>query len=335
MIGQLVSAVRRISMLAAALAGIASGGVAMAQSELEGLVQGKVIRLVVPYSPGGTTDVLARLLAEFLSAQTGVTLVVDNRPGANGSIGTELVARAAPDGRTLLLSGQATHSANPYLVANLGYRPLQDFAPIAMLGSVTNVLVVNPALPVNDVREFVAYAKANRGKVNFSHAGVGSSMSLAAELFKVHTGVELASIPYKGTGPALAAVLAGEVQCMFPNTQAAVSQIKAGKLRALGVTSPTADTLLPGVQPIAVQTGGSYVLNTWFGLFAPAKSPDRLVELLNAEVNRMYERPEVKSRLAVLGIVSEPMRPAAFADYVRRDNEATGTLIRAANLKPD
>jgi tripartite-type tricarboxylate transporter receptor subunit TctC len=321
------------NFIAASLLAVA--GAASAQQTLEALVPGKSIRLVVPYPPGGTNDVLARLLAEHLPAQAGVTLVIDNRPGANGNIGVEHVARSAPDGRTMLLTGQATHSANPYLTPNLGFRPLQDFAPIAMLGTVTNVLVVNPSFPASTVKEFIAYAKANPGKVNFSHAGVGSSMSLAAELFKAHAGVELASIPYKGTGPALTAVLGGEVQCMFPNTQAAVSLIKAGKLRALGVTSPAADPLLPGVQTIASQTGGSYALNTWFGLFAPAKTPERLVEALNAEVNRLYERAEVKARLATLGVAAEPMRPAAFADYVRRDNEAIGALIRNANLKPD
>ena len=307
----------------------------MAQSEFESLVPGKTVRIVVPYPPGGTNDILARLLAEHLPAQTGLTVVVENRSGANGGIGTEAVARATPDGRTLLLTGQATHSANPYLVANLGYRPLQDFAPIAMLGTVTNVLVVNPALPVHSLKEFVAYAKANPGRLNFSHAGVGSSMSLAGELFKLRTGAELISIPYKGTGPAVSAVLAGEVQCMFPNTLAVVSHIKAGKLRALGVTSAGADPLLPGVPSIAEHTGGSYVLNTWFGLFAPAKTSDRLVEVLNAEVNKLYERPEVKKQLATLGIAAEPLRAAAFAEYVRRDNEAIGNLIRSANLKPE
>jgi tripartite-type tricarboxylate transporter receptor subunit TctC len=290
------------------------------------------VRIVVPYPPGGTNDVLARLLAEHLP-QMG--FVVDNRPGANGNIGVEHVARAAPDGKTLLLTGQATHSANPYLTRNIGFNPLQDFAPVAMLGTVTNVLVVNPSLPASSVKEFIAYAKANPGKVNFSHAGVGSSMSLAGELFKMHAGVDLASIPYKGTGPALTAVLGGEVQAMFPNTQAAVSLIRAGKLRALGVTSNAGDPLLPGVPSIASQTGGNYGLNTWFGLFAPAKTPDRLVEQLNADVNKTYERPEVKARLATLGVMAEPMRPAAFADYVRRDNEAIGNLIRSANLKPE
>ncbi|MGH8764774.1 MAG: Bug family tripartite tricarboxylate transporter substrate binding protein, partial [Burkholderiales bacterium] len=210
------------------VAATAWSGASFAQSELESLVPGKTVKIVVPYPPGGTNDVLARLLAEHLPSQTGITFVVENRGGANGSIGTEAVARAAPDGRTLLLTGQATHSANPYLVANLSYRPLQDFAPVAMLGTVTNVLVVNPALPAQNLAEFIAYAKANPGKVNFSHAGIGSSMSLAGELFKLRTGTDLTSIPYKGTGPAVTAVLAGEVQAMFPNTLAVVSHIRAG-----------------------------------------------------------------------------------------------------------
>jgi tripartite-type tricarboxylate transporter receptor subunit TctC len=314
---------------------LAAGGDAIAQSELESLVPGKQLRIVVPYAPGGTNDILARLLSEQLLAATGVTVVVENKPGANGSIGTEFVARAAPDGRILLLTGQATHSANPYLVQNLPYKPLVDFAPVANLGTVTNVLVVNPALPVKNLREFIAYAKANPGKVNFSHAGVGSSPSLAGELFKQRTGVDMTSIPYKGSGPALTAVIAGEVQAMFPNTLAVVEYVKANRLRALGVTSSGGDPLLPGVPTIAQETGGNYVLNTWFGLFAPAKSPERFVEALNAEVNRIYERPEVKKQLATLGIATEPMRPAAFADYVRRDNEAIGTLIRSAKLKPE
>ena len=314
---------------------LAGGGDAIAQSELESLVPGKQLRIVVPYPPGGTNDVLARLLSEQILAATGVTVVVENKPGANGSIGTEFVARAAPDGRTLLLTGQATHSANPYLVQNLPYKPLADFAPVAMLGTVTNVLVVSPALPVKNLREFIAYAKANPGKVNFSHAGVGSSPSLAGELFKQRAGVDLTSIPYKGAGPALTAVIAGEVQAMFPNTLAVVEYVKANRLRALGVTSRGGDPLLPGVPTIAQETGGNYVLNTWFGLFAPARTPDRLVQLLNAEVSKAYERPDVKKQLATLGITAEPMGSAAFADYVRRDNEAIGALIRSANLKPE
>lgn len=314
---------------------LAAGGDAVAQSELESLVPGKQLRIVVPYPPGGTNDILARLLSEQILAATGVTVVVENKPGANGSIGTEFVARAAPDGRTVLLTGQATHSANPYLVQNLPYKPLVDFAPVANLGTVTNVLVVNPALPVKNLREFIAYAKANPGKVNFSHAGVGSSPSLAGELFKQRTGVDMTSIPYKGAGPALTAVIAGEVQAMFPNTLAVVQFVKADRLRALGVTSSGGDPLLPGVPTIAQETGGNYVLNTWFGVFAPARSPERFVEALSAEVSRIYERPEVKKQLSTLGIVAEPMRPAAFADYVRRDNEAIGALIRSAKLKPE
>jgi len=298
-------------------------------------VPGKQLRIVVPYPPGGTNDILARLLSEQLPAGTGVTAQVENRPGANGSIGTEFVARAAPDGRTVLLTGQATHSANPYLVQNLPYKPLVDFAPVANLGTVTNVLVVSPALPVNNLREFIAYAKANPGKVNFSHAGVGSSPSLAAELFKQRAGVDMTSIPYKGAGPALTAVIAGEVQAMFPNTLAVVQHVKADRLRALGVTSSGGDPLLPGVPTIAQETGGTYVLNTWFGLFAPAGSATRFVDVLNDEIAKIYDRPEVKARLATLGIVSEPMRAAAFAEYVRRDNEAIGRLIRSANLKPE
>ena len=191
------------------------------------------------------------------------------------------------------------------------------------------------SLPVNNLREFIAYAKANPGKVNYSHAGIGSSLSLAAELFKLRAGVDLTAISYKGTGPAVTAVIAGEVQATFPNTLAVVTYVKADRLRALGVTSAGGDPLLPGVPPIAGATGGNYVLNTWFGLFAPAKTPDRLVELLNAEVNKAYERPEVMKQLAALGIAAEPMRPAAFADYVRRDNEAIGALVRAANLKSE
>lgn len=333
MIDDLIALAQRISIAVCIFA--LPVGAATAQSELESLVPGKSVRIVVPYPPGGSNDILARLLAENLRAPTGLAFVVENRPGANGNIGAEAVARAAPDGRTLLLSGQATHSANPYLVLNLGYRPLEDFAPIAMLGTVTNVLVVNPALPVHSVKEFIAYARANPGKVNFSHAGVGSSMSLAGELLKAKTGAEIVSIPYKGTAPAVTAVLSGEVQCMFPNTVAVVSHIKAGSLRALGVTAPVADPLLPGIAPIADQTGGSYDLRTWFGLFAPAKTSGRLVELLNIEVNRMYERPEVRKQLATLGVTAEPMSPAAFVDYVRRDNETIGGLIRSANLKPE
>ena len=311
-----------------------SAGSVLAQSELETQVPGKILRVVVPYPPGGTNDVLARLLAEHLPPATGVTLVVDNKPGANGSIGAESVARAAPDGRTVLLTGQATHSANPYLMLNLPYKPLQDFAPVAHLGTVSNALVVHPSIPVNTVAEFIAHAKANPGKLNFSHAGVGSSMSLAGELFKSLAGVNLVAIAYKGTGPALTAVLAGEVQCMFPNTLAIVQHVKAGKLRALGVTSSAQDPLLPGVPPIATQTGGNYVLNTWFGLFFPAKTPERLVAALNREANRMYEKPDVRKQLATLGIATQPMSPTAFAEYVRADNEAIGALVKAVNLKP-
>ena len=294
----------------------------------------KTLELVVPYPPGGTNDVIARLVADGLTAELGQPVIILNKAGASAAIGSSFVARAKPDGHTLLLGSQGSHSANPYLMRSLTYDPLKDFTPIAMVGRVNNVLVVPSALPIRSVADFVAYAKKHPGVVNFSHAGVGTSMSLAGELFKLKADVDIVSVPYQGSAAATLAVVSEQVQSMFANIPSVIQHIQSGKLRALGVTGSGVDPLLPDVKPIAQQGVAGYEIQSWFGILAPAGTPQPIVDKLNATIRKVLAQPEALKRFEELGVFTANMTAPQFRSFMQSDNVAIGGLVRQAGLKP-
>ncbi len=314
--------------IAAALLG-APGGSLFAQS-----YPARPVHLVVPYPPGGANDVLARIVAQPLGPALNTTVIIDNRAGGNAAIGAEYVAKAAPDGYTLLLGSQATQAANPHLIERPSYNALADFSAVAMIGEVNGVLVVTPSLPVQSVRELIAYAKANPGKINFGHPGVGTPMSLAGELFKIRTGVNIVSIPYKGGAQVNAAILAGEIHVYFANTPSVLNWIQQKKLRALGVTSLARDPQLPDVAPIAELGVPGYDMTNWFGLFLPDNAPAPIVARLNAALRSVIRGPDLRKKLIDLGVMPGDLTPEQFSAYVKKSYEDIGALIKAANLKP-
>jgi tripartite-type tricarboxylate transporter receptor subunit TctC len=294
-----------------------------------------LVRIIVPFPPGGVYDLYGRMAADHLTKSLGQQFIIENNAGGQGVLGSQLAAKADPNGYTLLMGGQATHATNPHLFGSMKINMLADFEPVAMVAMLGNVLVVNPNLPVNTLGEFIAYCKANPGKVAFSHAGSGTSMSIAGELFKEKASVKLLSVPYRGSALAANAVVVGEVQSMFANTISVISQIKAGTVRPLGVTTATRQELIPEVAPIAEQGIPGYEMRSWFGLFAPAKTPKPIIKKLNAELRKMVELPEFKKRIIESGATPGSFTPEQFSEFVKSDYDAIGKIIKEAGLKPD
>lgn len=311
---------------ALALAAIVCAAGAAAQS-----YPAKPVRIVVPSSPGGGTDILARVLAQKLAESLGQQFVVENRPGAGQVIGVEAVARAAPDGYSLLMAASAI-VINEVMYAKPPYETLRDFAPVTLVASLPNILVVHPALPARSVRELIALAKARPGQLNYSSAGAGTSPHLSMELFRLMAGITLTHVPYKGTGPATIDLVAGQVQLSMPNVLTAQPQIKGGKLRALGVTSARRATGLPDVPAIA-ETVPGYEAIQWYGLLAPANTPRDAIAKLQSEVARILQNPEVKARLAADGADAVGNRPEEFAAYVRAEKDKWSKVVKSAGIK--
>ena len=293
----------------------------------------KPIRLVVPFPAGGTTDILARAVAQKLSETLGQQVIVDNRPGAGGNIGSELVARSAPDGYTLLMGTVGTHAINVSLYPKLPYDPVKDFTPIVLMAGVPNVLVVNPSLPARSVSELIAYAKANPGKLNFASSGSGTSIHLSGELFKVLTGVQMTHVPYKGSAPALTDLVGGQVQLMFDNLPSSLAFIKAGKLRALAVTSKTRAAALPDV-PTMVEAGvPDFEASSWFGILAPAGTPRDIVVRINAEVAKWLATPDAREKLAGQGAIAAGGAPEDFARHIASETAKWARVVKASGAK--
>jgi tripartite-type tricarboxylate transporter receptor subunit TctC len=323
----MIHAFRRI-VLAGLLATLASGAWAQAYPT-------KPIRLVVPFPPGGATDILARAVAQKLTDKWGQPVVVDNRPGAGGNIGSELVAKAAPDGYTLEMGTVGTHAINASLYAKMPYDHVKDFAPVILVAGVPNVLEVNPSLPVNTVQELIAYAKANPGKLNFASSGNGTSIHLAGELFKVMAGVQMTHIPYKGSGPALQDLIGGQVQLMFDNLPPSLPQIKAGKLRALAVTSSTRSPALPDTPTIAESGLPGYEASSWFGVLAPAGTPPAIIAKLNAEIAAWLATPEAKEKMVALGANIGGGSPEDFAKHIAAETAKWQKVVKESGAKVD
>ena len=291
----------------------------------------KPVRIVVPSSPGGGTDILARLLAQKLTENLGQQFVVENRPGAGQIIGIEAVARSAPDGYTLLMAASAI-VINEVLYKKPPYDTLRDFAPITLGASLPNILVVHPALPAKSVRELIALAKARPGMLNYSSAGSGTSPHLSMELFRIMSGITLTHIPYKGTGPATVDLVAGQVQLSMPNVLTALPQIKGGKLRALGVTSAKRASGLPDIPAIAEAGVPGYEAIQWYGLLAPAGTSRDVVNKLQSETAKILVLQEVKERLAADGADAVGNRPQEFAAYIKAEIDKWSKVVKAGGI---
>ena len=294
----------------------------------------KPVRLVIPFTPGGSTDILGRAIAQALSEAWRQSVVAENRPGAGGAIGADAVAKSAPDGYTLLMGHIGTLAVNPNLYPKLPYNPVTDFSPLAMVGLVPNVLVVNPKLPVKNVAEFIALAKAKPGALNYASGGVGSAAHLAMEYFKLATGTDIVHVPYKGTAPALADLIGGQVSVTMTGLPPSLPQLRAGKLRALGVASSARLEQIPDVPTIASTVAG-FEATQWYGVVGPAKMAAPLVDQIAGEIRRALARPELKKRLEDEGALPSNMGPAEFRAMIGAEIERWGKVIRAAKIKPE
>jgi tripartite-type tricarboxylate transporter receptor subunit TctC len=290
------------------------------------------VRVIVPFTPAGTTDIAARLMGQWLSERLGQQFVIENRPGASTTIGTEAVVRASPDGYTLLLI--TTASAINATLFKLNYNFLRDIVPIAGIFRVPNVMVVHPSVPAKTVPEFIAYAKASPGKINVESPGTGTSSHMAGELFKLMTGVNMVHIQYRGNGPALIDLLAGQVQVGFDTMPASIEYIRAGKLRALAVCTVTRSDALPDLPTVAEFVPG-YESSGYFGFGAPAKTPAEIVDKLNQEINAGLADPKLKAQLADLGGIILGGSPGDFRTLVAEETEKWAKVIRAANIKAE
>ena len=295
----------------------------------------KPVRMVVPFPPGGSLDIAGRLIAQKLSEAWGQTVVVENKPGAGGNIGADLVAKSPPDGYTILLGALSTHAVNPNLYKTMPYDAAKDFAPITLIAVTPNVLVVNASSPVNNVKEFIAYAKANPGKLAFGSGSSGSAGHLAGELFKVETGTDAVHIPFKGGAPATQALLAGDTQFMFDNLANAMAQVKAGKLRALAVTTAQRSALVPDLPTMAEAGLPGFDISTWYGFFAPAGTPPAIVAKWNADVARVLNSPDVRAKIVADGAEPSPDTPEQFSQFISRELAKYARIIKASGAKVD
>jgi tripartite-type tricarboxylate transporter receptor subunit TctC len=293
------------------------------------------VKLVIPFPPGGPLDIIGRLIAQKASEDWGQSVVVDNRPGAGGNIGADLVAKAPADGYTILMGALSTHAVNPSLYAKMPYDATKDFAPISLVAITPNVLVVNASLPVNSAKEFIAYAKANSGKLSFGSGSNGSAGHLAGELFKVDTKTDIVHVPYKGGAPATQALLAGDTQFMFDNLANAMPHVKAGKLKALAVTTAERSKLAPDLPTMAEAGLPGFDISTWFGLFAPAGTPKDVIAKWNAEVVKILNSPDMRERLTAQGAESAPTTPEQFAALIQSEIPKYARIVKISGAKVD
>ena len=291
------------------------------------------VRLIVPLAPGGATDIVARLIAQWLSERLGHPFIIENRPGAGGNVGTEAVVHAPPDGHTLLMASSA-NTINATFYEKLNFNFIRDIAPVATISRNTLVMVVHPSIPAKSVPEFIAYAKANPRKLNMASPGNGSPNHVSGELFKMMTGVDMVHVPYRSGGPALTDLLAGQVQVMFPAIVSSIEYIRDGRLRALAVTAATRSELLPDI-PTVAEFVLEYEASNWFGLCAPSATPAEVVEKLNKEINAGLADPKFKARLADLGATTLPGSPSDFGKLIADDTEKWAKVIQFAGIKSE
>jgi tripartite-type tricarboxylate transporter receptor subunit TctC len=292
------------------------------------------VRLILPFPPGGGTDILGRLIAERLSASLGQPVVTENRGGAGGNVGAEAAARSAPDGYTIVLVAPSL-AISPTLYSKINYDPVKDFAPVSLVATVPNLMITQPSLPAQNLQEFIAYAKGRPGALNFGSGGAGTSNHLAGELFNIVAGTKLVHVPYKGVNLAMQDVLAGNVHLVFIGIPAAAPHIKAGKLRALALVAPQRSGALPDVPTVAEAGLGDFEVTTWYGVLAPAGTPRSIVGRLNAELVKIMHSPELKEKLAATGTEPFTSTPEEFAAYIKREIAKWGDVIRKSGAKAD
>ena len=295
----------------------------------------KPVRMIVPFPPGGATDLLARVVAQKLGEGLGHQVVVDNRPGAGGTIGSRLMLDAQPDGYTILMSSVSTHAIGPHLYAKPPYDPMKDFTAITEVSVTPTVLMVSATLPVASLKEFIALAKARPGKLNYGSSGVGTQFHLSGELLKLLTGIDMAHIPYKGTALVYPDLFSGQVSLMFDTLSVAIPFIRAGRVKALGVTGAKRTPTLPDVPTIAEAGVAGFNADLWLGVWGPAKLPPDITEKLASEIARLLKLPDVRERLAAQGMEAVGSTPPQFAEFVRRENAQWSKVVRSAGVKAE
>jgi tripartite-type tricarboxylate transporter receptor subunit TctC len=316
--------------LGAAILALASIGSAAAQT-----YPNRPITLVIPFAPGGSTTIVGRGIADKMSELLGEKVVVDNRPGAGGTVGTKAVAKSEPDGYTLVLGYTGTLAIGPSLYKNVGYDPRKDFAPIGLIGNAPNSLVVNPSFPAKTIAELIAYAKANPGTVNFGSAGAGTASHITGEYFATAAGIKLVHIPYKGTGPALTDLLGGHIPMAFAPIPASHANVSAGKLRALAVTSTTRSSLMPEVPTISETALPGFDASLYYGLAAPAGTPRPIIDRLNKELRAALASAEVKKQLTQDGTEITPGSPEDYAAFIDKDEKKWSQLVKASGVEQE
>ncbi|MEO8442049.1 MAG: tripartite tricarboxylate transporter substrate binding protein [Betaproteobacteria bacterium] len=310
---------------------VSAAGAAIAQTNYPA----KAIRYIVPFPAGGPLDIVARAIGQELTKSWGQPVIVDNRPGAGGNIGADLVAKAPPDGYTILMGAVSTHAINVALYSKLPYDPVRDFAPVTLITSVPNVLVVHPSLPVKNVKDLIALAKSRPGQLNFASGSTGSAGHLAGELFDSMAGVQMTHIPYKGAAPAVIDLVAGHVSLMFDNLASALPNIKAARVRAIAVTTPKRSPLLPEIPTISESGLRGFDISTWFGIFAPAGTPPDVVTKLNGEIVRILHTNDMRELLALLGAEPIGNKPAEFAAFIKTEIPKYAKVVKASGAKVD
>ncbi len=297
--------------------------------------QSKTLRVIVPFPPGGSTDILARAVGAKLAQSQGQALLIDNKPGAGGSLGATEAAKAEADGNTLLMGHIGTLAVNPSLYPKLGYDPLKSFAPVAWVARVPNVLVVNANAPVKNFKEFLAYARARPGKLSYSSGGNGSAAHISFEYLKLKTQIFMLHVPYRGTAPSITDLIGGQVDATFTGAPTVLPHIRSGKLRALAVSSPQRLAALPDVPTVAESGYPGFEADQWYGFVAPAGTPAAVVARLNAAINKALQDPGVAQQLAAEGAIATPTSPRAYGDLIAKEIPRWAEVIRAGNVRPD
>jgi len=324
-----------LKIAATLLVSVLAGPLAQAQTNAAANYPNKPIRLIVPFTPGGSTDILARSIGQELTKAWGQSVIIENVAGAGGSIGADRVAKAAGDGYTLLMGHIGTLAVNPSLYPKLPYNPVTDFAPVAWVARVPNVLVVHPSVTAKTVQELVALGKSRPGQLNYGSGGNGSAANLATEYFKMQTGASFLHIPYRGTGPAVSDLLGGQIQLLFTGAPAVLAQIKSGQLRALAVSSPKRIDVLPDVPTVAESGYKGFEADQWYGVVAPAATPPDIVRKLNVQINLALSSAELKNRLNNEGAIATPSTPEVFGKLIASEIARWKPVISSGRVKAD